>query len=204
MAFIIGIIGSGICVYALGYMEDFQAHERRSGPRTAAAVFFALMFVFLVGHVPHRVLEQHGVDVHGLGGHDGLLVPPHRVHAVPRRPSRTPSARSCMNLLGGIAFLVGPLSACVIQLGTLSVPRVPRSIGIHEPGASSCCRCALLAFAGITKAAQMPFHTWLLGAMVAPTPTIGAAAFVHHGQGGRVPARQAGSRRLRAASCPAV
>ena len=29
----------------------------------------------------------------------------------------------------------------------------------------------LLAFAGITKAAQMPFHTWLLGAMVAPTPT---------------------------------
>ena len=28
-----------------------------------------------------------------------------------------------------------------------------------------------LAFAGITKAAQMPFHTWLLGAMVAPTPT---------------------------------
>lgn len=28
-----------------------------------------------------------------------------------------------------------------------------------------------LAFAGLTKAAQMPFHTWLLGAMVAPTPT---------------------------------
>ena len=28
-----------------------------------------------------------------------------------------------------------------------------------------------LAFAGITKAAQMPFQTWLLGAMVAPTPT---------------------------------
>jgi ech hydrogenase subunit A len=29
----------------------------------------------------------------------------------------------------------------------------------------------LLAFAGITKAAQMPFNSWLLGAMVAPTPT---------------------------------
>ena len=33
------------------------------------------------------------------------------------------------------------------------------------------CRAVALAFAGITKAAQMPFHTWLLGAMVAPTPT---------------------------------
>ncbi len=29
----------------------------------------------------------------------------------------------------------------------------------------------LLSVAGLTKAAQMPFHTWLLGAMVAPTPT---------------------------------
>ncbi len=29
----------------------------------------------------------------------------------------------------------------------------------------------LLSLAALTKAAQMPFHTWLLGAMVAPTPT---------------------------------
>jgi ech hydrogenase subunit A len=28
-----------------------------------------------------------------------------------------------------------------------------------------------LVFAGLTKAAQMPFNSWLLGAMVAPTPT---------------------------------
>ncbi|MFR7403262.1 MAG: hypothetical protein ACLUW6_00995 [Coriobacteriaceae bacterium] len=27
MTFIIGVVGSGICIYALGYMEDFQAHE---------------------------------------------------------------------------------------------------------------------------------------------------------------------------------
>ena len=29
---------------------------------------------------------------------------------------------------------------------------------------------ALIAVAGLTKAAQMPFSTWLTGAMVAPTP----------------------------------
>ena len=30
---------------------------------------------------------------------------------------------------------------------------------------------ALIAFAGLTKSAQLPFSKWLLGAMVAPTPT---------------------------------
>ena len=39
------------------------------------------------------------------------------------------------------------------------------------PPALAALPAVALAFAGITKAAQMPFHTWLLGAMVAPTPT---------------------------------
>ena len=39
----IGIIGSGICVYALGYMRDFQEHEPE-GARDRRPTFFALMF----------------------------------------------------------------------------------------------------------------------------------------------------------------
>lgn len=35
MTFIVGVVGSGICIYALGYMEDFQAHEPE-GARIAA------------------------------------------------------------------------------------------------------------------------------------------------------------------------
>ena len=35
----------------------------------------------LVRHVRNRVLEQHDVDVHGLGNHDGLLVLAHRLYA---------------------------------------------------------------------------------------------------------------------------
>ena len=44
-------------------------------------------------------------------------------------------------------------------------------ITIGAMGYSVVAPAAFLAFAGITKAAQMPFNSWLLGAMVAPTPT---------------------------------
>ncbi len=73
-----------------------------------------------------------------------------------------------MNLAGGIGFVVA-LYACALQVGTLSFHEF-LAIGMQYP------QLAVLAvtgfgFAGITKAAQMPFQTWLLGAMVAPTPT---------------------------------
>ena len=44
--FIIGVVGSGICIYALGYMEDFQAHEPADA-KDRRPRFFALMFLFL-------------------------------------------------------------------------------------------------------------------------------------------------------------
>lgn len=49
MVLIIGIVGSGICVYALGYMKDFQAHELHENPqaRDRRPWFFAIMFAFL-------------------------------------------------------------------------------------------------------------------------------------------------------------
>ena len=74
-----------------------------------------------------------------------------------------------MNLAGGIGFLVA-LWCCALTVGTLLVLRVPAVIGQNNPALTTLAVTAL-AFAGITKAAQMPFQTWLLGAMVAPTPT---------------------------------
>ena len=166
MAFIIGVIGSGICVYALGYMRDFQDHEPE-GARDRRPTFFAIMFVFLsamfaIVFSNNMAWMFTGWEVTTLCSF--LLIGYTKTDEAIRNAFR----QIIMNLLGGIAFAVALILAAS-QVGTLSFYDF-LVIGVTNP-ALVVVPVVLLAFAGITKAAQMPFQTWLLGAMVAPTPT---------------------------------
>lgn len=166
MAFIIGVIGSGICVYALGYMKDFQAHEPE-GAKDRRPVFFALMFVFLsamflIVFSNNMVWMFTGWEVTTVCSF--LLIGYTRTEEAIKNAFR----QIIMNLLGGLGFLLA-LYLSAIQVGTLSFLEFLQA-GVQNPALVALPVCAL-AFAGLTKAAQMPFHTWLLGAMVAPTPT---------------------------------
>ncbi len=166
MAFIIGIVGSGICVYAIGYMEDFQAHEPE-GAADRRPIFFALMFVFLsamfvIIFSNNMMWMFTGWEITTVCSF--LLIGYTRTEEALNNAFR----QIIMNLIGGIGFLVA-LYFMAIQMGTLSLLEFLQ-IGIMYPELVALPACAL-ALAGITKAAQMPFHTWLLGAMVAPTPT---------------------------------
>jgi ech hydrogenase subunit A len=185
MALVIGIIGSGICVYALGYMRDFHAHakpttdgETDAASASAAAptsesatpaadrrpVFFALMFLFLsamFGIVFFNNLgwllcawEVTSVCSFALIGY-----------------TRTKEAidnsfrQIAINLLGGIAFTLA-----LILLGTQGIGELDLLISVGGAPALAL-PIGLIALAAMTKAAQVPFQSWLLGAMVAPTPT---------------------------------
>lgn len=70
-----------------------------------------------------------------------------------------------MLLLGGAGFAAAILLTAN-RLGTLSWQAL---VHAHTPAALL--PVALIAFAGMNKAAQFPFARWLLGAMVAPTPS---------------------------------
>ena len=162
MALINGVVGGGICLYALGYMREYHevAHREVADRRP---LFFALLFVFMgamfgiifVNNLVWLFLfwEITTLCSFLLIGYTG-----------------TPEARQnalralVMNLAGGLAFALAIVwfhrQSGSIELQTLITSK--HSLALLP--------AALLYFAGITKSAQLPFSSWLLGAMVAPTP----------------------------------
>lgn len=166
MTFIIGVVGSGICIYALGYMEDFQAHEPEGAP-DRRPMFFALMFVFL--SAMYVIVFSNNL-LWMFTGWEITTVCSFLLIGYTKTPEAINNAfrQIIMNLAGGIGFLVA-LFAIALTMDTLSLVEFI-AVGVMAPALAALPAVAL-AFAGITKAAQMPFHTWLLGAMVAPTPT---------------------------------
>ena len=72
-----------------------------------------------------------------------------------------------MNLLGGCGFTAAIL-ICNLQLGIANLSQLQQ---LNKEAPAVIIIVACLAFAALTKSAQMPFCGWLLGAMVAPTPT---------------------------------
>ena len=191
MAFIIGVIGSGICVYALGYMEDFQAHEPE-GAKDRRPTFFALMFVFLAAMFliifsNNMMWMFTGWEITTVCSF--LLIGYTRTEEAIKNAFR----QIIMNILGGIAFLLA-LYVMAIQFNTLSFLEFLQ-IGIANPGVVVLPVTAL-AFAGLTKAAQMPFHVAARRHGGADAH-LGVAALLHDGEGGRVPARQAGPHHAR-------
>ncbi len=172
MVLIIGIIGTGICVYALGYMKDFQAHHPEQKDRRPW--FFAIMFAFLSAMF-NIVLSDNlcwmytAWEVTTLCSF--LLIGFTKTEEAINNAFR----QIVMNMLGGLAFQLA-----ILWLGLQGQSRLfsvfietATNAAVNDPAAAAVFTLpvALLAFAGMTKAAQMPFHTWLLGAMVAPTPT---------------------------------
>ena len=167
MALIIGIVGSAICIYAVGYMQDFSEHHQ-GDPVTGEyadrrGYFFALMFVFL--SAMYMIVFANNLSWLYTGWEvttvcSFLLIGYTRTDEAIRNSFRQIN----MNLLGGIAFGIA-LIVLGTQYGTLALDEM------IEIGQYCVIPVGLIAFAGLTKAAQMPFQSWLLGAMVAPTPT---------------------------------
>ena len=165
MILIIGIIGSLICVYALGYMKDFQHHH--AGEKDRRPWFFFVMFL-LLGAMVGLVTSNNMIWMYFFWEITSLssfwLIGYTRTEEATNNSFRA----LIMNLLGGLGFVVGIIILGLV-FGTVELSTMLMYGTIY--GDLVAIPAAFFAFAGITKAAQMPFNSWLLGAMVAPTPT---------------------------------
>ncbi|MDR3307624.1 MAG: hypothetical protein LBS58_01840 [Coriobacteriales bacterium] len=164
MALIIGIIGSGICIYALGYMRDFQAHEDTHGQPDRRPVFFALMFVFL--SAMFAIVFSNNL-AWLLCAWEVTTVCSFALIGYTRTQEAVDNSfrQIIMNLIGGLAFAIA-----LVCLGSYGILELDVLIASGSTGLMVF-PIMLLAVAAFTKAAQVPFQSWLLGAMVAPTPT---------------------------------
>jgi ech hydrogenase subunit A len=163
MVLIISIVGSIICLQSLPYM---QAHEDHLKPKKSARHrFFAVMLLFL-GAMNGVVLsndmgyfyfffEVTTLCSFLLIGHDGTAL------AV-----RNALRALWMNSLGGLVFVLA-MVAVFIRYQALDLQQI---IAVPSGGGIYLLAPALLILAAFTKSAQFPFQSWLLGAMVAPTP----------------------------------
>lgn len=179
MILIIGIIGTLITVYALGYMKDYVKHQAPGMPDRRPWFFF-VMFLFL-GAMNGLVVSNNLIWMYFfweitsltsffLIGYNGLC---HKKDNEDKIATRNAFRALVMNLAGGLGFVIAIIILGHMQMGTANgTVELDTMLQFGSSGMVNVSAPAVfLAFAGITKAAQMPFNSWLLGAMVAPTPT---------------------------------
>ncbi len=162
MALINGLVGGGICLYALGYMREYHTVAHRDVP-DRRPLFFALLFVFM-GAMFGLVFADNLTWLF-LFWEITTLCSFLLIGYTQTAEARKNALRALvMNLAGGVTFALA-IVLCYRDTHNLGLQAL-----IKSGHAVALLPAALLCFAGITKAAQCPFSSWLLGAMVAPTP----------------------------------
>ncbi len=162
MVLIVAFIGTLITVYACGYMKDYHNHHTEFKDRRK--YFFSLLYIFL-GAMFGLVLSNSLIWMYFFWEITSV------VSFLLIGYTRTAQAiHNCfralwMNLLGGCGF------AAAIVLAGIRFKITDMQSLILCDGAIVIIPVILLSFAALTKSAQLPFSKWLLGAMVAPTPS---------------------------------
>jgi ech hydrogenase subunit A len=162
MNLIVNIVGSMICVYALSYMDEHEEILQLSKSRQPRFFFFLLLFLGAMNGLiySNNILwlaffwEVTTLCCYELIRHDRT-----------KEAEKNAAVALWMNLIGMVALsfslFVSYYAVGSIVLNELLVAGAAPMILLIF---------AFMALAAFSKSAQFPFHGWLLGAMVAPTP----------------------------------
>lgn len=162
MALIINIIGTLIVIFSNNYMNHYEEHRNL---RSRQRLYYFMVCIFLgamnglvfsdalswiyffweVTTIVSFILISYNNDSEALNsGFRALFI----------------------NLLGGITFAAG----IILFKNMMNIDSLSQIIDRGQTFSIYSIPVLLLCIAGFAKSAQMPFQSWLLGAMVAPTP----------------------------------
>ena len=162
MALIIGVVGGLITIYTIGYMKRYHEEHPEFPDRTGR--FLAAIFLFFFAM--YGIIFSNGLpwiyffwEITTLCSF--IMIGYSRTDEAVHNSFRA----LWMLLLGGLAFAAAILYAST-SCGTVELGQL-----LSMGKAAVMLPVVLICFAGMNKAAQFPFSSWLLGAMVAPTPS---------------------------------
>ena len=161
LTLIISIVGSAVLVYSLSYMDEHEKHFQIG--KSVQNRFFFFM-ILLLGAMNGLVYSNSLYWVYFFWEVTTLCC-----YALIRHDGTDEACEKSilalwMGLVGGVAFVL----AMFIGYNTIQSIALTDLIASNNP--LLVLVFSLLALAAFTKSAQFPFHSWLLGAMVAPTP----------------------------------
>ena len=163
MLVIVSIIGSLICLFAVPYMRKHEKHVLLA--TRSRKFFFAVMLLFL-GSMNGLVLTNNTLFLYTFFEITSLcsfwLIGFDRTFAATKNALKA----LWMNSLGGLALLIA-VTLFYTHLETLDTREI---ITASFGNPSLMLPLCMLILAAFIKSAQPPFQSWLLGAMVAPTP----------------------------------
>lgn len=162
MALVIGIVGTLIAIYTVGYMK----HYHKKHPEVPDRTRFFLAAVFMFFSAMFGIVFSNSITWIYLFWEVTTLC-----SFIMIRYSLKPEAINnafralWMLLLGGLAFSMA-IIYLASQTGTIELQQL-----LTMQQSLVLLPVLLICFAGMNKAALYPFGSWLLGAMVAPTPS---------------------------------
>ena len=166
MVLIIGIVGGLIALYTVGYMKTH--HEEHPELKDRSNQFVATVFLFF--SAMFGIVLSNSVAWVYLFWEVTTLCSFIMISYSRTREAINNAFRALwMLMVGGLAFCVAII--CFSEMcDTIEISKILEMKGT-EAAVLALFPVALICFAGMNKAAQFPFSSWLLGAMVAPTPS---------------------------------
>ena len=161
MALIVGIIGSAICLYAIGYLPEYHQHHKEVKERRR---YFSFLFYLFLSAMFGIVFSNNLIWLFFFWEITTICSALLIGYRNDKQSIESMFRALKMNLLGGLVFAIG----LVYLYNGSHTMELDKLIQLDQSYALLPAVC--IAFAGLVKSAQLPFSSWLTGAMVAPTP----------------------------------